>query len=514
MQCEKSTNPGVRGETAHLCVSALLGLCCVLTVANVNAELIVGVNDSSVALQSGPGDGSWTPLFSGAETWGLAADPVTQTVHIAEGGDYFTAPRLGPLSSVGDFIGAGGERITIMGLAWANGMLYGSKTISSTSGLNPVGIYAIAPDGAATLVLTLADDFDIGGFAFNPDDGLFYGTNDDVATGRGLNSIDLFGSGLVTLVAPYPASEADIDGLAVGNGIAYLVDDDPGEFYAYDLSQGSNGSYTSFAAPWVDSYVFAGAAWLPPVSAIVASILPASRSVQVSNSATAFATIVNAGNEPALGCGIAPLTPVVAANFTFQTTDPLTNALTGTADTPVDIATGALQTYVFAFTPTAPFVPTDIQLDFNCANTPSAAVITGLNTFLLSASSTPVPDIVALAAADAGTVIIPGATGTGVFAVATVNVGTAGTITASADTGSTSLPLSIAICETVPATGVCLAAPTPTVTTTIAAGATPTFGIFVTGSATVTPDPANNRIFVRFSDAVERGSTSVAVQTQ
>ena len=40
------------------------------------------------------------------------------------------------------------------------------------------------------------------------------------------------------------------------------------------------------------------------------------------------------------------------------------------------------------------------------------------------------------------------------------------------------------------------------------------FGIFVTGGGTIAPDPANNRIFVRFSDAVERGSTSVAVQTQ
>jgi hypothetical protein len=95
-----------------------------------------------------------------------------------------------------------------------------------------------------------------------------------------------------------------------------------------------------------------------------------------------------------------------------------------------------------------------------------------------------------------------------------VNVGTGGTITASADTGGASLPLSILICETVPATGACLEAPTQSVTTTIAAGATPTFGIFVTGGGTIAPDPANNRIFVRFSDAVERGSTSVAVQTQ
>ena len=511
MYFEKSTSPGVQGETQRLFVGAFLALWCLVTVANVDAALVVGVDDASVALQSGPGDGAWTPLFSGVETWGLAADPVTQTLHIANGAEYFTAPLSGPPSSVGFFVAAGGEFIVPVGLAWANGMLYGTTNFSPTSGLNPIGIYAIAPDGTATLELALDSEFNnMGGFAFNPDDGLFYGTNTGVASG--FYSIDLFGSGAVTLVAPYPASEFDIGGLAVGNGIAYLVDDNPGVFYAYDLSQGSNGSYTSFAAPWVDSYTFSGAAWLP-VRRIVASILPASRSVQVGNSATAFATIVNAGEEPALSCGIAPSTSVTA-DFTFQTTDPLTNALTGTADTPVDIVTGGLQTYVFAFTPTAPFVPTEVQLDFNCANTPSAPVITGLNTFLLSASSTPVPDIVALAAADAGRVLIPGATGTGVFAVATVNVGTAGTITASADTGSASLPLSIAICETVPATGVCLAAPTPTVTTTIAAGATPTFGIFVTGSATVTPDPANNRIFVRFSDAVERGSTSVAVQTQ
>jgi len=48
------------------------------------------------------------------------------------------------------------------------------------------------------------------------------------------------------------------------------------------------------------------------------------------------------------------------------------------------------------------------------------------------------------------------------------------------------------------------------------ANATATFSIFVRGSGTVTFDPANNRVFVRFTDAlaVTRGATSVAVQTQ
>ena len=54
-------------------------------------------------------------------------------------------------------------------------------------------------------------------------------------------------------------------------------------------------------------------------------------------------------------------------------------------------------------------------------------------------------------------------------------------------------------------------------TTTINAGATPTFAVFVDGLGTVVPfDPAVNRIFVRFKDSggVTRGLTSVAVRTQ
>jgi CSLREA domain-containing protein len=252
-------------------------------------------------------------------------------------------------------------------------------------------------------------------------------------------------------------------------------------------------------------------------TSVVAALLPSSRSVQVGTPATAFATIINTGQGIAADCSIAPLTSV-PASFVYQTTNPANNQVTGFPNTPVNIAAGAAQSFVFAITPSAPIAPTDVQFSFTCANTELAPINIGLNTLLLSASDIPVPDIVALAATTTndGIVNIPGANGTGAFAVATVNVGATGTITASADTGGLTLPVNISLCQTDPATGQCISVIGPSVTTTINANATPTFGIFLQGNGNVPFDPAANRIFVRFKDGggVTRGSTSVAIRTQ
>jgi hypothetical protein len=104
----------------------------------------------------------------------------------------------------------------------------------------------------------------------------------------------------------------------------------------------------------------------------------------------------------------------------------------------------------------------------------------------------------------------------GAFAVAVSNVGASGMVTANADTGSATLPLSLNVCQTNPTTGACLAAPSPTVSTTINAGATPTFGIFATANAQIPFAPGTSRIFVRFKDSTGavRGTTDVAVRTQ
>ena len=251
---------------------------------------------------------------------------------------------------------------------------------------------------------------------------------------------------------------------------------------------------------------------------LAAATLPASRSVQINNQATAFATIVNGTRVAATDCGIAPLTAVPAA-FSYQTTDPASNALIGTPDTPVDIRAGESQSFVFAFAPTAEIAPTDVQLIYDCANTQSAPITVGLNTLLLSASSTPVADVIALVATPTGNNIVDleGNLGINAIAVAAINVGSQSTITASADTGTASLPVTLSICKSDAATGECLSAPNASVTTVIDADATATYSIFIagTGNGTVPFDPARNRIFVRFRDGsgVPRGSTSVSVQT-
>jgi hypothetical protein len=249
-----------------------------------------------------------------------------------------------------------------------------------------------------------------------------------------------------------------------------------------------------------------------------ASVLPESRSAQVNGTVTAFATIINAGPNPVAGCSIAPLSGL-PGTFVYQTTNPSTNAVTGSPNTPVAIpGNNQLQTFVLAFTPSAAFAPTNSVYSFSCADVPAAPIFNGVNTLLLSAATTQPPDVVTLAATTTnnGVVVVTGSPSEGAFAVATDNLGSSDTITVGTNTGSAALPITVTLCQTNPSTGACLQTPSSTVSTTINSNATPTFGIFVSATGTVPFLPANNRIFVTFTDSTNaiRGETSVAVETQ
>lgn len=251
-------------------------------------------------------------------------------------------------------------------------------------------------------------------------------------------------------------------------------------------------------------------------TSVVSSTLPTSRSVQVGQTATVFASIINTGTVIATECGIT-LDSDVPVDVTYNITDPTTNAVTGGTDAPAALTPGATGSFVLSLSPGSELPPTEVEFNYQCENSDEAPVTVGLNTVLLSASTVATADVIALAVTltEDGIVDLPGPTGTTPFAVATVNVGAADTLTARADTGTTTLPLSTSLCATGPSGG-CLQPPEASVTVPMGVQATASFAVFVTATGTIPFDPANNRVFVRFEDpgGAVRGATSVAVRTQ
>ena len=252
-------------------------------------------------------------------------------------------------------------------------------------------------------------------------------------------------------------------------------------------------------------------------SGLNASILPTARSVQIGQPATAFGTLINTTGLDAWNCYLAiPPDASIPATFTYQTTND-SNQLIGTVNTSIDISAGSAQNFVFGITPNAAFNTTDIPIVFDCANTVPAPSQAGLNTFLLSASSTPAPDMVAIGATPSGDGVlrVPGSTGIHAFGASAVNIGATGTITATADTGGVSLPLTLTLCQTNPGTGGCLAPPAASVSSSIGNQQVATYAVFAQATGAIAFDPSANRIFLRLSSGgVVRGGTSVAVTTE
>jgi hypothetical protein len=178
----------------------------------------------------------------------------------------------------------------------------------------------------------------------------------------------------------------------------------------------------------------------------------------------------------------------------------------------------ATQSFLLSFQSSAATILPAQPIGFTCDGTTPAPSVSGIDTVDLNFSSSPITDIIALAATQSGNGIVTlpfSSAGYGAFAIASVNAGVAGALTVSADTGGADLPLGMVICETDPATAQCLQAPASTVAVSFAAGATPTFSVFAQATGAIALAPATARIYVRFVDAggVSHGSTSVAVMT-
>ena len=249
---------------------------------------------------------------------------------------------------------------------------------------------------------------------------------------------------------------------------------------------------------------------------IEAEIFPEGRAVQVGNLATAFLTVTNTGTTDAVGCTIQPLTPVPGALFIYAPVDTETRALSGPANTPVDIPVEAAQIFNITFVPSVASEPLDIQFDVTCSNTAASPIGTGLNTLLLSASDPPIPDIVALTSAPKGILVLPSPTSAEAFLIASLNLGAGDNMTMFADSGAASLPVVLLVCEFDASQGTCLADPSPTTTRTINTGEVTFYAVFAQGQGTaIPPDRVANRIFARWrgSDGIIRGLVSVPVET-
>ena len=314
-------------------------------------------------------------------------------------------------------------------------------------------------------------------------------------------SFEYLGDGQVIIDEITVSTSADLELAQVHTRAAQLTGEQQTDLVNYV------NSLDQMSAPEdLDTDIFgAGDANDQDHSDLLLAVLPGSRSTQVGDTVTAFATMLNPGAARS-NCGLTPSTEV-PADFTFRATN-------GAINERQDVAAGGAINFVISFTPTSAFSARQVAFAFDCAATPSGRTIAGVNTLLLSASDQPVADVIAIALTSSDNGIVELNQNVGAFAVATANLGAETSIRATATAGS--VPVSVTLCQTNPQTGACInpAIPSISSTVTIPTNATPTFSVFVSATQPIAFDPAQSRITVVFSDGsgAIRGMTSVAVQ--
>lgn len=233
------------------------------------AQLIVG-NDQSGTVSIydvNPTTGVATPIYTSsgndAKPWGMAFDPDTNTLYWNNGSTLYSSPFGATLTPTN--LGTMSQNYVALG--FSRGRLYGTRNISTEA------VYEINLNNLQhTLIYQYPSAFDFGGIDFDASNGVLYGVTDSAPSGstRGLYEIDL--NGLTQIFkAGYPGGETDIDGLAVNNGIAYLVTDGPNtsqaNFYMIDVATGQQVG--TIPSPFTGSGTFCAAAWVPEPSALV-----------------------------------------------------------------------------------------------------------------------------------------------------------------------------------------------------------------------------------------------------
>lgn len=359
-----------------------------------DGPLFVGVDDVAVpAYQIDVTTSAAVQAFVGFQVWGAAYDAANQKVYFNSGSTLYEWPVGGAVATLGTIVDAGGATQSMVGLAFYNGTLYGVKNIANEA------VYIIdTTTRVATVHIDYADaDFDFGGLAADPNTGTLYATNDDTTPfGSGLFRINL--DGTATLIAPYPAGQTDIDGLAISrDGFAYLVTDEPGFIYVWDFEA---GAYTApLTSPWTTAETFSAGAWIEVASISLVKTVgtdpdpgvcaPTSQiSVPAGSTVYYCYTVTNTGGVPlsthdlvdselgsiltgfpyVLAPGASAHHPAVAAVINATTT----NTATWTAYTP-DVATASAEA-------SATVEVLVLEADLSLAKTVSPAIVVPLGT--------------------------------------------------------------------------------------------------------------------------------------
>ncbi|MBE2198540.1 MAG: DUF4397 domain-containing protein, partial [Anaerolinea sp.] len=258
----------------------------ILAPQTVEYPLLVGVDDTTIpAYQIDPITNNMIQAFIGAQVWGAAFDEANNLVYFNSGATLYEWPVGGAINQLGTIVDGGGNNQSMVGLAFYNGTLYGTKNIANEA------IWAIDTDTlVATVHIDYVDaDLDCGGFAADPNNGVFYCANDD-ATPYGIGLVIINPDASVTPVAAYPAGQTDIDGLAVSHdGYAYLVIDEPGFIYVYDLIGGVYAPPLN--NPWTTAEVFSAGAWIWESGQLVCNSDPIT--IPSSGAATPYPSDIN-----------------------------------------------------------------------------------------------------------------------------------------------------------------------------------------------------------------------------
>jgi len=272
-------------------------------------------------------------------------------------------------------------------------------------------------------------------------------------------------------------------------------------------------------------------------STIHSAVLPISRTVgnhtANSEAATYFTSVLNPGPHDAEECTITHSTSIEDARIElgFQVNDLVTNEPLNEFqfDSEFDVPAGGVTQLTISVSALEAFDTQNVQLRYRCLNSPDATRIQGVNTLLISASTSPLPDMITgVATAESnGIARLPGLSGTGFFAASTINIGAEAELRAvpvfdladlitQLEPGDGVSNATLRICETNPENGECLSPPAAEISRRFPNQDIATYTVFVVGNGSDIPlDPARNRVFIAFVDEAGevRGASSVAVTT-